>query len=590
MKKIILFFVAFQLAFGNWQLEMRATPVLFTMQTLTGQTENRLIYIRPDRSPATPLWYGTNLVPMFDFTLQPTNGQAAINLAPWGYTIRVDGWPRSAHIMVPNDTNAWNAVTLIDTNAFSPLVLQMFTDTNAVNALIQTGLVHFSATGSIANALYANSAGSAATAASGWPTQWDQSSITNAPWPTINGVGAQIGQSLNDSNVIVQFQQNAQIGGTFRIQSSGNQLQGANGQMLIDGVGNANLQLISGNGAGITNLNGGNIVGAVGSALNSSSASFMTPRLGFVAARGRIPGTINTGNKVFMMRQCFYACVPITNIAAIFPNFYFSDAELPGANAQISAAVEYPSNTFNQLFFSGQKYGTISNGCSLMSDLKAQPLIPAGALFFIRTYYTNSAGIIFQDAISAWPLDSAEFGPIGTDKTTNGTVGTGGTRYYYGPYAVIGNTTKPSVLVVGDSRDWGTGDNPAYNPPLIGADRWIAPFYGVANIAIPGAFPTHYTSTNFTCLTNYATHLWTDIGINDITISLIADVNIFAARFNLPTIYETISPYTTSSDGWMSLTGQTAQGGAQDTNRINFNALARAGGLTNELGCCDVAS
>jgi hypothetical protein len=111
-----------------------ATPVLFTLQSLTGTVNNRSILVQPDRSGQTPLWVNTNLVPVNDFSLQPVGGQVLTNLAPWGYTIRVDGWPRSVHIVVPTDTNTWNVVNLINTNQFSPLQIFYPASTNINNA------------------------------------------------------------------------------------------------------------------------------------------------------------------------------------------------------------------------------------------------------------------------------------------------------------------------------------------------------------------------------------------------------------------------------------------------------------------------
>lgn len=96
------------------------TPVLFTLQSLTGTVNNRGILVTPD-VVQNPLNFGTNLVSLIPFTLQPVNGQVTTNLLPWGYTIRVDGWPRSAHIVVPNSSALLNAVSLINTNAFAPL-------------------------------------------------------------------------------------------------------------------------------------------------------------------------------------------------------------------------------------------------------------------------------------------------------------------------------------------------------------------------------------------------------------------------------------------------------------------------------------
>jgi hypothetical protein len=97
------------------------TPVLFSMQSLTGQTVNRTILMQPDRTSATPLWSGTNLAPVSDFVLQPVNGQVITNLVPWGYTMKVDGWPRSVHIVVAVGTVLTNVISFINTNQFSPL-------------------------------------------------------------------------------------------------------------------------------------------------------------------------------------------------------------------------------------------------------------------------------------------------------------------------------------------------------------------------------------------------------------------------------------------------------------------------------------
>ena len=112
-----------------------ATPVLFTLQSLTGNVNNRSILVQPDRTPLTPLNYGTNLVPLGDFVLQPVAGSVQTNLLPWGYTIKVDGWPRSAHIVVPNSSTVQLAALLLNTNQFSPLnIYYVGTATNVDNS------------------------------------------------------------------------------------------------------------------------------------------------------------------------------------------------------------------------------------------------------------------------------------------------------------------------------------------------------------------------------------------------------------------------------------------------------------------------
>jgi hypothetical protein len=129
MKKLFLICVSSVLICGS----ALATPVLFTLQSLTGTVNNRSILVTPD-TYQNPLVIGTNLVSLAPFYLYPTNGSVTTNLAAWGYSIRVDGWPRSAHINVADGTNTVAAYTLINTNAFSPLQIFYSSSTNINNA------------------------------------------------------------------------------------------------------------------------------------------------------------------------------------------------------------------------------------------------------------------------------------------------------------------------------------------------------------------------------------------------------------------------------------------------------------------------
>jgi hypothetical protein len=92
-----------------------ATPVWFPLIGLTGSANNRDITLIPDASTG-PLIYGSNLVTLQTLLIHPIRGNATNAILPWGYTLRVDGWPRTAHIVVPNTTNLVNVVSLI-TNA-----------------------------------------------------------------------------------------------------------------------------------------------------------------------------------------------------------------------------------------------------------------------------------------------------------------------------------------------------------------------------------------------------------------------------------------------------------------------------------------
>jgi hypothetical protein len=98
-----------------FSLSAFATTVIFPLQLMTGNKHNRTILIQPDIS-TNQLVNGTNLVGLLPVVVTPTNGVGRASLLPWSYTVRVDGWPKSFHILVPDSTNTLNAVNLI-TNA-----------------------------------------------------------------------------------------------------------------------------------------------------------------------------------------------------------------------------------------------------------------------------------------------------------------------------------------------------------------------------------------------------------------------------------------------------------------------------------------
>jgi hypothetical protein len=94
-----------------------ATTVLFPLQVMTGSRVSRAILIQPDLS-TNQIVNTTNLVGQTPIVVWPTNGIGRAVLLPWSYTVRVDGWPRSFHIVVPDSTNTLSAANLI-TNSVS---------------------------------------------------------------------------------------------------------------------------------------------------------------------------------------------------------------------------------------------------------------------------------------------------------------------------------------------------------------------------------------------------------------------------------------------------------------------------------------
>lgn len=116
-----------------FSLSAFATTVLFPLQLMTGNKHNRTILIQPDIS-TNQLVNGTNLVGLLPVTVTPTNGVGRAALLPWSYTVRVDGWPKSFHILVPESTNTLNAVDLITNTVAIGTPVQLLTSVAVSNS------------------------------------------------------------------------------------------------------------------------------------------------------------------------------------------------------------------------------------------------------------------------------------------------------------------------------------------------------------------------------------------------------------------------------------------------------------------------
>jgi hypothetical protein len=109
-----LFAVAFLVIESNVTFAL-GTPVYFPQIGTTGAANSRDIMVIPDPS-TNQLVYAGNLVTFQTLLLHPVRGGTTNYLLPWGYTLRVDGAPRTSHIVVPISTNVVNVIDLI-TNA-----------------------------------------------------------------------------------------------------------------------------------------------------------------------------------------------------------------------------------------------------------------------------------------------------------------------------------------------------------------------------------------------------------------------------------------------------------------------------------------
>lgn len=337
--------------------------------------------------------------------------------------------------------------------------------------------------------------------------------------------------------------------------------------------------------------------------------------LGQVATRTINPTFLNTTNKQLRCRRVHFARSAITSLQLSFPNFYVDGFQAgatytekgSGAASTVFASIEYPIGvTFTQVKFSGATSGTIPNGSCLLSDAVSVP-IPSGALFGVRVYYTNTAGIVFSlgdNSLGATNvpgnfalgdvLDAAVSG------LSNNTLGgaytnTSGTNAY-SAMVIVGMTTAPSILVGGDSIDYGVHDAGDSSGDLGSVCRSIGPTLAYSSFGNEGdsVQDALANSTQRLSFLPYFSHFILQMGVNDFIVhnetgaQLITNTASYGALLTGVKAYLcTILPAPTTTDDYATLINQTVP--SYETNRVTANTSRRTA-PSPYVGCFDLAS
>lgn len=336
---------------------------------------------------------------------------------------------------------------------------------------------------------------------------------------------------------------------------------------------------------------------------------------GLVASRAREMSNHSTSSFQTQSRSAHIATETLTSIKLAFAGFYsgtntggpVTDTGL-GAATTITVGIEYPAGTCTQAKFSGSASGTIPDVGVLFSDYTTVS-IPSGATFWVRNLRTNANGVFFNAfqnsaAFNGGPLGEAtEVATSGlTDKTVScATITDSGTHWSVPPLAIMGMTTNPSMIIVGDSIAAGTGDvedtsgtATGYNAKVGTVARSLGniPF---VNIARGFATAQGWTSqaVGSDLIIQKGSHLFIGLGTNDFANSrtpaqLISDIQTIAAlAWSHQKIYVcTVPPRSSSTDNWATLVNQTATSKASQNS---FNTSVRAT-LAGTTGFYDVAS
>lgn len=318
---------------------------------------------------------------------------------------------------------------------------------------------------------------------------------------------------------------------------------------------------------------------------------------GPVATGGTVPDEFDGTYKQTNSRCNFRAQERLTSVQVIFPGWYVTSGGVetsPAVAATISASIEYPLGTYTPLLFGASASGSLAGGTNLTSDALTVD-IPAGATFWVRIWYQSALGNLYQTReINTTRGDAYEQAISGSsDKTTSGTITNNGLSRLYAPLAIIGTTTKATVLLVGDSRTagyWATasGDHGEIAPSVGQKFGYIN--VGKGNEQAVDFIGSHALRLGFA---NYCTHVILQHGINDLyygrsDAQIRTDTATILGYFTGKTAFiATMSPSNDSSDSWKALGDQTVR--SYETGRTDNNDWRRTV-PTGFAACFDVTS
>lgn len=307
------------------------------------------------------------------------------------------------------------------------------------------------------------------------------------------------------------------------------------------------------------------------------------------------------------------------NLRARFTNYYQDGNYVLNANSAdltVTASLEYPAGTFHQFKVNGAASFTVSR-LTLFTDTDALGVhIPAGTDFWINVWADAGSGNFYPVGVAQGrsALDGYESGASLTDKTMAGGTGTTGGSSTYSASMLIGETISPApvAVILGDSIGWGANDrttasgdaygNGGYLERLLAAAgintlNLAAPSTQAQNIAVAGRARQRFALLEGLSITAIVNQ-W---GRNDFTngrtaAQVIADqatVNAMLRTMCDRVVMSTVTPRTTSTDGWTTAGNQAFPSAGQESERVAYNDALRSGwaglGATGLLDAADAA-
>lgn len=299
------------------------------------------------------------------------------------------------------------------------------------------------------------------------------------------------------------------------------------------------------------------------------------------------------------------AAVAISSLQLVLPNWWIfggGNETGTGSALTVTASIEYPAGTFTQVKFSGSATGSIPDLTSLVSDAVSVS-IPSGAFFFVRCwissttafpYFQHNAGV---DTANGEACTFSASGGV-VDQTMGGTVANTTNGVMYTPVAIIGQTNKPSVALMGDSRVFGQNDSYSGTSGDLGTlARSIGPTLAYINGATPSDTANAFNNGHVRRLPilKYCSHLVCEYGVVDLfggnTASGLLTIlqSLWASWGNSTRVFQTtIAPITTGA--WTLANGSDQTVATWEAQRTSLNTSIRAGFPGQIQGIFEIAN
>lgn len=312
--------------------------------------------------------------------------------------------------------------------------------------------------------------------------------------------------------------------------------------------------------------------------------------IGQVATRSYVPTHNNVNSSDWMIRSFHFARDRITSVRMAFANWYVNPGAGPivetanGSACTLGASIETSGGKFYQCTFNGATSVSVASGTTVWTDWLSVGSIEKGDKFFVRQRRTGATAISYNqdgDGAHAYSTGGDAFEQTSTDKLTSGTVVAQFTNISAYPVAIVAQTRRASIAIVGDSRQAGRNDLADATGDQGELSRALGGSFGYMNLAVVGEHAWEFSAscTLRKALLPYCSHVIVGHGINDVVegaslATIQSRVQAVAALAAPRPVYAiTLSPYSTGA--WTAADGSDQTIRSDNTVRVNYNNWLR---------------